>query len=108
MIYYVWRIRLVCYLIRCGVGLQTAKTLYRLAVGNLSVIGWRRWICNHRYLWRPWESEYLRWRMLTVFRTPDNVTGKRFLAVMLLNKERLVEWIRWNEQMKGLGSSRSY
>ena len=95
------RIALLCWFIRQGMGVKAALTLYHFAVGERSIIGWRRFLYNHRYLLSPWKSEYLRWRMLTVFRTSENITGTRFLAVMLLNKEKLIEWFEWHAKMKG-------
>jgi hypothetical protein len=71
-----------------------------LCLGDRKIIGWRRWLKNFRYLLQPWESEYLRWRMLTVLRTPETLDGPTFRRAVWTHRKQFWEWAKWHRKMR--------
>lgn len=95
-----WSCAFLLFLVRTGTLVPTIRTVYPLLVGRRDVVGWRRWIANHAYVFRPWRSRYLRWRMHTVFATDDAaLSGPEFRRVVWENREQFVAWVRWSRDM---------
>jgi hypothetical protein len=92
-------IRFSAYLIRRRMFWRSIATIYPFAVGNRKVMGWRRWLFAHRYLLTPWKREYLQWRMLTVFKTPEKLDAGTFWKAMNDNRDQFCEWVIWQGNM---------
>lgn len=75
--------------------------IFRFTLGDPRSIGIKKWLKNFRHLVYPWRSEYIRWRMLTVFQTSENLTPREFWATIIKNRKQLFEWLRWDKHMRG-------
>ena len=98
-----WQLGFARFLWDEGILILGVRTVYRFLPGDRKVIGTRQWVLNHRFLFKPWESPYLRWRMHTVFATPESaLSQRRWWATLWKNREQFVSWVRWHHEMLAL------
>jgi len=60
------------------------------------------WNATRGHRWRPWRSEYLRWRLETYSGKPaKDITARDFCALAWGERRQFLRFLAWTGEMRG-------